>query len=80
MSLLIFLYEIIFNLKKKIIAISGNHDSGKRLEISKSFFEKNSYYIYGNSYDEKISFDDEFGKVNFYPYNLYFLIKLYKGQ
>lgn len=62
-----FVDEIIFNLKKKIIAISGNHDSGKRLEISKSFFEKNSYYIYGNSFDEKISFDDEYGKVNFYP-------------
>lgn len=62
-----FVDEIIFNLKKKIIEISGNHDSGKRLEISKSFFEKNSYYIYGNSFNEKLTFEDEYGKVNFYP-------------
>ena len=62
-----FVDKIIFDFKKKIIAISGNHDSGKRLEISKSFFEKNSYYIFGNSFDESLTFEDEFGEVNFYP-------------
>ena len=62
-----FVEEIIFSLKKKIIAISGNHDSGKRLEISKSFFEKNFYYIYGNSFNEKLTFEDKYGRVNFYP-------------
>ena len=62
-----FVDRIIFYFKKKIIAISGNHDSGKRLEISKSFFEKNSYYIFGNSFDESLTFEDEFGEVNFYP-------------
>ena len=62
-----FVDRIIFDFKKKIIAISGNHDSGKRLEISKSFFEKNSYYIFGNSFDESLTFEDEFGEVNFYP-------------
>ena len=62
-----FVDRIIFDFKKKIIAISGNHDSGKRIEISKSFFEKNSYYIFGDSFDESLTFEDEFGVVNFYP-------------
>lgn len=62
-----FIDEIIFKLEKKIIAISGNHDSGQRLEISKSFFEKNSYYIYGTSFNQKLSFKDQYGVVNFYP-------------
>lgn len=62
-----FIKTLVFDLEKKVIAIAGNHDSGKRLEISKSFFEKSNYYIYGDSFFNKISFEDSLGKVNFYP-------------
>lgn len=62
-----FINILVFDLKKKVIAIAGNHDSGKRLEIAKSFFERSNYFVYGDSFFNKISFEDEFGIINFYP-------------
>ncbi|MDY3006423.1 exonuclease subunit SbcD [Anaerococcus sp. AGMB00486] len=62
-----FINSLVFKFKKKVIAIAGNHDSGKRLEISKSFFEKSNYFVYGDSFFNKISFEDSFGTINFYP-------------
>lgn len=62
-----FINSLVFDLKKKVIAIAGNHDSGKRLEISKKFFKKANYYVYGDSFNNKISFNDDYGKINFYP-------------
>lgn len=54
------------------LIISGNHDSSDRLSYANEFFRNSEIYI-SNSYNgeiEKVSFNDEFGKVNFYlfPY------------
>lgn len=62
-----FINKLVFDLKVKVIAIAGNHDSGKRLEIAKNFYQRSNYYIYGDSFKEKISLEDEYGKINFYP-------------
>lgn len=62
-----FIERIIFDLGKKVIAISGNHDSSKRLDIHKTFFRKNSYYLIGEYNNEVITLEDKFGPINFYP-------------
>lgn len=62
-----FIEKIIFDLKKIVIAIAGNHDSGKRLSIDKNFYEKNCYYLIGEYENRVISLDDKYGKINFYP-------------
>ncbi|MDO4605548.1 MAG: exonuclease SbcCD subunit D C-terminal domain-containing protein, partial [Helcococcus sp.] len=54
------------------LIISGNHDSSDRLSYANEFFRNSEIYI-SNSYNgeiEKVSFNDEFGKINFYlfPY------------
>lgn len=58
--------------KKKIIIIPGNHDSAQRLSFCSAFMKKDGIYN-ARPYEgkiEKISFEDEYGEVNFYllPY------------
>lgn len=61
-----FLEEVVFDLKKKVLAISGNHDSSKRLDINKKFFRSNNYYLISEYEKSPLTFEDEYGKVNFY--------------
>lgn len=51
----------------KVIAISGNHDSGIRLSAYKDILGK-GYFVEGefNSPMRKVSLNDEYGPVNFY--------------
>lgn len=56
----------------KILAIAGNHDSAERVSFGSEILKKQGLYISGVIEDdiEKISFNDEKQKVNFYliPY------------
>ena len=62
----------------KIIAISGNHDSGIRLSAYKDILGK-GYFVEGefNSPMRKVSLNDEYGPVNFYmlPFFTPFIVK-----
>lgn len=62
----------------KVIAISGNHDSGVRLSAYKDILGK-GYFVEGefNSPMRKVSLNDEFGPVNFYmlPFFTPFIVK-----
>lgn len=62
----------------KVIAISGNHDSGIRLSAYKDILGK-GYFVEGefNSPMRKVSLNDEFGQVNFYmlPFFTPFIVK-----
>lgn len=62
----------------KVIAISGNHDSGIRLSAYKDILGK-GYFVEGefNSPMRKVSLNDECGPVNFYmlPFFTPFIVK-----
>lgn len=62
----------------KVIAISGNHDSGIRLSAYKDILGK-GYFVEGefNSPMRKVSLNDEYGPVNFYmlPFFTPFVVK-----
>lgn len=62
----------------KVIAISGNHDSGIRLSAYKDILGK-GYFVEGefNSPMRKVSLSDEYGPVNFYmlPFFTPFVVK-----
>ena len=62
----------------KVIAISGNHDSGIRLSAYKDILG-NGYFVEGefNSPMRKVSLNDEYGPVNFYmlPFFTPFIVK-----
>lgn len=64
--------KILIDNKVKIVAISGNHDSGERVSFGGKILEKGGLYIQGIIEDEikSITIDDEEGSVNFYmiPY------------
>lgn len=64
--------KILIDNKVKIVAISGNHDSGERISFGSKILEKEGLYIQGIIEDEikSIRIDDEEGNVNFYmiPY------------
>lgn len=64
--------KILIDNKVKIVAISGNHDSGERVSFGSKILEKEGLYIQGIIEDEikSIRIDDEEGNVNFYmiPY------------
>lgn len=62
-----FIEALVFELKVKVVAISGNHDSAKRLDVNKTFFNKASYYMVGDYTGESISFEDSYGPINIYP-------------
>lgn len=62
----------------KVIAISGNHDSGIRLSAYKEILGK-GYFVEGefNSPMRKVSLNDEYGPINFYmlPFFTPFIVK-----
>lgn len=64
--------KIVIDLKTPILAIAGNHDSGERLSFGSDLVKEKGLYISGlfNEEVEKVSLEDDFGKVNFYliPY------------
>ena len=59
--------KILIDNKVKIVAISGNHDSGERVSFGSKILEKEGLYIQGIIEDEikSIRIDDEEGNVNF---------------
>lgn len=65
-------FHITQNLKVKIIAISGNHDSGSRLGFGSRLYSSSNLFVAGTVKKEleKITIDDENGSVNFFllPY------------
>lgn len=65
-----FIDEIIFKREKPVLAISGNHDSAKRLDINSKFFTEKNYHLFGEYKDEVITLEDEYEKINFHliPY------------
>lgn len=67
-----FFSNIINNLKKIVLVIAGNHDSGARLDFTRTLLEKQGLYIEGTigQHIRKITINDSFGPVNFYmiPY------------
>lgn len=64
--------ELVIKKGIKILAISGNHDSGERVGFANSILEKQGLYIIGRDEElyRKIELNDEYGKINFYlvPY------------
>lgn len=64
--------KILIDNKVKIIAISGNHDSGERVSFGSYILEKQGIYIEGIMKEQvkKVTLEDKEGKVNFYlvPY------------
>lgn len=64
-----YLRKIVKDLNTKIIAIAGNHDSNERIDFASSLLCDSGLYIYGNLKRniDKITLEDEHGKVNFYP-------------
>ena len=61
-----FLDELIFRLDKKVLAIAGNHDSSKRLDINKNFYRSNNYFLVSELERKPIVLEDKYGKINFY--------------
>ena len=64
--------ELVIKKGIKVLAISGNHDSGERVGFVNSILEKQGLYIIGRDEElyRKIELNDEYGKINFYlvPY------------
>lgn len=58
--------------KAEIMLISGNHDSGLRLNCFREILDEQKVYMIGlpprteNEYIEKVTLTDEFGTLNFY--------------
>ena len=56
----------------KIMIISGNHDSPSRINIFRNILRQENIFMIGlppqnqNQFIEKVTIEDEFGKVNFY--------------
>ena len=66
------LYQIVSELKIKILIIPGNHDGAQRLSFANKLYANSGLFIVGD-FDKKIpkiTFSDEYGPVNFYllPY------------
>lgn len=62
-----FIEDLVFDLKVKVVAIAGNHDSAKRLDVNREFFKKASYYMVGDYRKEVLTFTDDYGKINIHP-------------
>lgn len=63
------LIKIVKDLNTKVIALAGNHDSNERIEFASSLLSQSGLYMFGNLKRkiEKVTLEDENGKVNFYP-------------
>jgi exonuclease SbcD len=61
-----FLFKVIDELKKKVLIISGNHDSNERLHFGSRFLKNNGLFIQTKPNDIKV----QIGDVNFFmiPY------------
>ena len=66
------LNEIVINKGVKVVAISGNHDSGERVSFGSEILERQGLYIAGkdNELFKKVTIEENNEKVNFYliPY------------
>lgn len=73
------LSNLIINTDTKIVAISGNHDSGERLSFGSKILEKQGLYICGadNELYRRVVIKDDNKNVNFYlvPYKDPALVK-----
>ena len=61
-----FIEDIVFNKKKIVLAISGNHDSAKRLDVNSRFYKAKNYHLVGEYKNDIITLEDEYGKINFH--------------
>lgn len=61
-----FIEKIIFEIKIPVLAISGNHDSAKRLDINKRFYKTNKYYLAGEYTEDVVTLEDENGPIHFF--------------
>lgn len=61
-----FIEKIIFDIKIPVLAISGNHDSAKRLDVNKRFYKTNKYYLAGEYTKEVVTLEDRDGPIHFY--------------
>lgn len=63
------LRKIVKDLNTKVIALAGNHDSNERIEFASSLLYDSGLYMVGSLKNkiDKITLEDESGKVNFYP-------------
>lgn len=61
-----FIEKIIFDIKIPVLAISGNHDSAKRLDVNKRFYKTNKYYLAGEYTKEVVTLEDENGPIHFF--------------
>ncbi len=61
--------RIIKETNAKIISIAGNHDSPERIHYGSEILMAGGLYTYGNIDKKpyKITLEDEYGKINFYP-------------
>jgi exonuclease SbcD len=61
--------KIIKETKAKIISIAGNHDSPERIHYGSEILSAGGLYTFGNISNEpyKITLEDEYGRLNFYP-------------
>jgi len=66
------LNTLVIDKKVKVLAISGNHDSGERLSFGNKILEKSGLYIAGRDEEiyRQVVIEDNNQKVNFYlvPY------------
>jgi exonuclease SbcD len=64
-----FLTKAVKRTEAKIILIAGNHDSPDKIEFASEILKDGGLHIYGNISERinKITLDDKYGKVNFYP-------------
>jgi exonuclease SbcD len=63
------LTRIIKETKAKIISLAGNHDSPERIHFGSEIMSAGGLHTFGNidKNTYKITLEDEYGKVNFYP-------------
>jgi exonuclease SbcD len=64
-----FLSEAVLNMGIKVFAISGNHDSAKRLNFGSSFYKEKGFFLESSFCGNvnKYTLCDEYGEIDFYP-------------
>lgn len=61
-----FIEKMVFDIKIPVLAISGNHDSAKRLDVNKRFYKTNKYYLAGEYTKEVVTLEDSEGPIHFF--------------
>lgn len=61
-----FITQLVIDMKIKVFAISGNHDSASRIQGMNTLLNRAGYYVEGNLSDPPVSYtlQDEFGDVD----------------